>query len=384
MENSLYMSQARLSKENLCHNVDQFKQWIGPDTKLLCVLKADAYGHGAVKYAKFLEEAGDADYFGLAQLKEAKELRDAGIQTPILIFNPAPTAWLEYAIEHEITMPVFTEAAAHEIVKVAEKRQKTAKIHLKIDSGMNRIGVKSVAAALKVTEILTASRWVNLEGAFTHFADADEKPANAFTQNQFNFYMKCVEAIENAGHHFAIKHCCNTSATVNFPDYHLDMVRVGIGLHGYLPDESMYAHAPFPLKPVMEVVAPVTHIKTTPAHEFIGYGCTYETPADEKIATVAIGYADGVDRRLSNHFNFTTHDEQYPAVGRVCMDQTMINITDAENEVKIGDPVIYYGDYTTFDQVNNVHHLAEQAGTFHYEFLCHLGARVERVWVDKH
>ncbi len=380
----MYMSTARLSKANLRYNIQQFKQWIGPETKLLCVLKANAYGHDAVMYATFIQEEGYADYLGVAQLEEAKELRDAHITLPILIFNPAPPKHIAYAIEENITLPIFTKEAAHAVVETAEMLQKIVKVHLKVDSGMNRIGVKSVTDAVEIARILNHSKWVDLEGIFTHFTDADEKPANAFTKEQFAFYMKCVQAIEQDGHTFAIRHCCNTSATLNFPEYHLDMVRVGIGLHGYLPDESMAAYAPFPLHPVMEVAAPITHIKTTPAHQFIGYGCTYQTPKDETIATVALGYADGVERRLSNHFNFTTHQQQFPAVGRVCMDQTMVKLQGDQENLNVGDFLIYYGDYTTFPTVNNVHTLAAQAGTFHYEFLCHLGQRVKHVWVEKH
>lgn len=207
MDQSIYMSQARLSKENLRHNIKQFKDWIGEQTKLLCVLKADAYGHDAVMYAKFLQSEGAADYIGVAQLEEAKQLRDAGIELPILIFGPAPSHWLEYAINEEITLPIFTESAAKEIVALAEKMEKVVKVHLKVDSGMNRIGAKSVEDAVKVANILTDSEWVDLEGIFTHFADADEKPANEFTKNQFSFFMECVKAIEATGHTFKLRHC---------------------------------------------------------------------------------------------------------------------------------------------------------------------------------
>ncbi|GGJ55230.1 alanine racemase [Virgibacillus salexigens] len=365
---------AEVSLDALHHNVIAFRRHIGNQTKLMAVVKADGYGHGALEVANEAMAAG-ADYLAVALLDEAIQLREAGIDFPILVLGYTRADGVRTAIENHITLTVFTEEAATKVKMEAETLQKTARVHLKIETGMNRIGVTSKEEALQVAEAAT-SDYVMLEGAFTHFADADNTDPT-YTEKQFHQFRKVVSFLKQH-RHIPIIHCCNTAGTIAYPDMHLDMVRVGIGLYGLYPEEhlkdiiNLTQAMSFKTKPI--------HIKTLAADERISYGLTYQTSRESIIATIPVGYADGLSRLLSNHGNVTVHGKRAPIVGRICMDQSMMDITDIE-DVGLGDVVTIFGEpsegYAAMEEV------AALMGTIHYETACLIGKRVPRVYVKK-
>jgi alanine racemase len=368
------LSKATIQTKHLLENIQSFKQLLTPDTKFMAVIKANAYSHGAVPLAREMEENRAADYFGVAQLSEALQLRAEKIKTPILVFNAMRAEDIERAIQEEITMTVFSEVVAKKIVQTAEALEKTAKVHLKIDTGMARLGVTTFSEAFAVYEAL-ASSFVDIEGIYTHFADAYEETPESFTHEQFSRYQTILKQLEEHGVDFTIRHTCNTAATINFPDYHLDMVRVGLGLYGY--DPTVGAESKMALTPLETVQTTVTHIKDFPAAESVGYNRTYFSKKEMKIATIAIGYADGVAKSLSNKGFFTYKGEQLPIIGAVCMDQIMLDCTDVP-ALEVGDVVTYFGKNT--DGHLTAQEVATIAGESAYDLLCRIGHRVERVY----
>ncbi len=368
------LSQADIHTDKLQHNISTFKQLLQENTQFMAVIKANAYSHGAVPIAQSIEKNKAADYFGVAQLSEALALRNQGIQTPILIFNSAHPKDIPAAIKQEITLTVFsTEAAAH-IVSSAEDLQKTVKVHLKIDTGMARLGVSTFQEAYAVYQAL-ASPYVDIEGIYTHFADSPDDTGTDFTQRQFTHFRSILEDFEQEGIAFAIRHCCNTAGTINFPAYHLDMVRVGLGLYGLNP--LAHGRNKIDLSPIATVSSTVTHVKDFPAGESVGYSRTYYSKAPMRIATVAIGYADGVAYSLSNKGYFTYKGQQLPIIGKVCMDQVMLDCSEVP-DLTIGEKVIYCGDPAEGD--TSIYELAELTNESQYDLICRLGTRLNRVY----
>lgn len=378
---SIYrQARAEINLNHLQHNVNELKNFIGPTTKYMSVIKADAYGHGAPKVAQFLENYHLADYFAVALIGEALELRAQGVKLPILMFTPIDEEeeTLKEAITQQITLTVFTPKLAQKIVQYANELKQVAKVHLKIDSGMGRVGVKTWEQALTVLDILD-DNYIYVEGVYTHFADADNMTDDSYTHQQFKCFNDLVLSLENRGWDFPLKHCANTAATINFPEYHLDMVRVGIGTYGYYPDISMKDTCN--LQPVMAVKTPVHFVKQATGHDLIGYGSTYQAEPGEKIATLAIGYADGVPRHLSNQWEVTIGDKKAPIVGRVCMDQLMINVDQFSMQELEKYPAVLFGDYQAGEP--SLYKLAELTCRFHYELLCNIHKRLPRVYLNE-
>ncbi|HLR91466.1 MAG TPA: alanine racemase [Atopostipes sp.] len=367
------LSKATIQTKQLLANINTFKGLLNDHTKFMAVIKANAYSHGAVPLAHKMEEAGAADYFGVAQLGEALELREAGIETPVLIFNSVRPSEIELAIKHQVTMTVFSKEAAFEIVQQAEQLEQQANVHLKIDTGMARLGVATFEDAFEIYQALS-SDFVNVEGIFTHFADAKDKDDKNFTHQQFNHFKTILEAFNDQGVQFELRHSCNTAATINYPDYHLDMVRVGLGLYGLNP--TPYAEK-IALHPIETVSAKVTYIKDFPAGESVGYSRTYVSEQPMQIATVAIGYADGVAKSLSNKGFFTYQGQKLPILGEVCMDQVMLDCTHVDG-LAIGDTVNYFGHPKNGDLL--LTEVAETANASQYDLLCRIGNRVKRIY----
>jgi len=365
---------AEISLDAIQHNVKAFKRHIKPQqAKLMAVVKADGYGHGSVEVAKAAIEAG-ADYLAVAFLDEALVLRNAGIDFPLLVLGYTEPEGVEAAIENDITLTVFTKEVIKQIEHVAEEKKKRAHIHLKIETGMNRIGIRDSEVALELVQSLS-SDYVQLEGAFTHFADADSTDAT-YTRKQFNTFTAVMDYLEKNGVHIPIKHCCNSAGTIQYPNMHLDMVRVGISLYGLYPSEhlrrdiTLIQAMSFKTKPVL--------VKTVDAGEPISYGCTFTPKEKSVIATIPVGYADGFSRLLSNRGEVTVHGKRAPIVGRICMDQSMIDVTDV-GEVETSDIVTIFGEpsegYIYMGEV------ADIIGTIHYEIACLIGKRVPRVYI---
>ncbi|MDN6698787.1 MAG: alanine racemase, partial [Staphylococcus equorum] len=337
------------------------------------VVKANAYGHGAVKLAKKMEAERAVDYFGIAQLQEGIELREAGTEKPILIFNSTKIEGISPAIKNQITMSVFSENYAQAIVKKAEELEKKAYVHLKIDSGMGRIGLRNFQDAYEVYQILD-SKFVEVEGIYTHFADANDKSPENFSHEQFNHFQAILDQFEEKSIDFEIKHACNTAGTINYPEYHLDMVRVGIGLYGF---SSVEKEETIELHPIQNIEAVVTHVKDFPAGQSIGYNRHYFSKKEMRVATIAIGYADGVPKALSNKSHFRYQGEKLKIVGDVCMDQIMLDCSEIP-ELKVGDSLSYFGDPA--EGYSSASDIAAMIDSSNYELLCRIGERVEKIY----
>jgi len=352
------------------HNVKQFKSKLRPDCRFMAVVKADGYGHGAIEVAQAAIHAG-ADYLGVAFLDEALQIRNAGIDAPILVLGYTAPLYVKEAIQHDITVTLFSEDVLDAAIQYAAQIGKKAKIHLKVDTGMGRIGVRSKEEALLLAQKALSSPSAVLEGIFTHFADADSSDPS-YTKQQFAKFMEVIRYLEENGINIPIKHCCNSAGTMNFSEFHLDMVRVGISLYGLLPSPDV-AHQSLDLKQALTFKTKIAALKQVESGQAISYGCTYKTEQVTNIATIPVGYADGLSRLLSNRGTMIVRQQKVPVVGRVCMDQTMLDVSNIPN-VEVGDEVIIYGD----KQIDEV---AKLMGTINYEVVCLIGKRVPRIYL---
>lgn len=367
-------TRATIDLDKLTYNYKKMKGVLSSQTKFMGVIKADAYGHGAVEVGRHLESQ-NIDFLAVAVLDEAMELREAGIKSPILLLSPIEPDTIPTAVEHDISITVFSEEIAEKVKQTAESLKKKAKIHLKVDSGMARIGVRSREEALKLSQTMT-SDWVDFEGIFTHFAEAENTEDPAYTKHQFAFFMDIVNFLKDENIHFDLTHCSNTAAALLYPEYHLDMIRTGISLFGYHPDKSL--EEIIDLQPVMKLSTHAAYIKKVEKGTTIGYGRTYEAEEERTIATILFGYADGIPRELSNRWYLTADMKKAPIVGRICMDQLMVDVSEIENFseetelVFIGDPGEGYP---------SIYEMADLTDSFHYEILCGIGKRIPRVYL---
>lgn len=366
---------AEVSLDAIAHNVKAIKMGLKPSCRFMAVVKADAYGHGAIQVAKAALEAG-ADWLGVAFLDEALQLRAAGIDCPILVLGYMPPASVEAAVKHRIAVTVFTEEELESVVESAARHRQHACVHLKVDTGMSRLGVTDRETALDLARKAASSPWVRLEGIFTHFASADS-PDETYTRQQFRTFLSYIDDLERHGVRIPVKHCCNSAASLRFPEMHLDMVRVGISLYGLRPFSGPVPGLP-ELLPAMHWKTRIASLKQVPAEQPIGYGCTYRPERPSLIATVPAGYADGLSRRLSNRGGMMIGGRKAPIVGRVCMDQTMLDVS-AIPGVRKGDEVLLFG--RTEEGCLPVEEMASLLDTIHYEIVCMVGKRVPRVYL---
>ncbi|GAB2695180.1 alanine racemase [Paenibacillus thermoaerophilus] len=366
---------AEVSLDAIAHNVKAIKAGLRPSTRFMAVVKADGYGHGAVQIAKAALEAG-ADWLGVALLDEALQLRAAGIDCPILVLGYMPPASVEAAVKHRIAITVFARDDLDTVIESAARLRQQADVHLKADTGMTRLGVTDRDEALDLARTAASSPWVRLEGIFTHFASADS-PDETYTRGQFRTFLAMIEHLERNGIRVPVKHCCNSAATLRFPEMHLGMVRVGISLYGLSPYSGPVPVMP-ELLPAMRWKTRVASLKQVPAGQPIGYGCTYRPERPSLIATVPVGYADGLSRRLSNRGGVWIGGRHAPIVGRVCMDQTMVDVS-AVPGVRTGDEAILFG--CGEDGCLPVEEMASLLDTIHYELVCTVGKRVPRVYM---
>lgn len=367
---------AEVSLGAIRHNASLFKSSLKDACRFMAVVKANGYGHGSIAVAKAAISAG-ADYLGVALVDEAIRLRDAGIDVPILVLGyTAPYAVMK-AIQHQVSLTVFSEQVLDEIIVCTEEIKQPARIHLKIDSGMTRIGVTSHEEALSLARKAVSSRFVKLEGLFTHFADADSIDPS-YTQRQFQRFQAFIRRLEDHGIRIPLKHACNSAAAMQYPDMHLDMVRVGIALYGLYPSSEV-RHPGYPLKPAMQLKTRISSLKRVPAGQSVGYGRTFIPQNECLIATVPIGYADGLSRQLSNRGAALVRNRRIPIVGKVCMDQTMLNATSVPS-AQIGDEVILFGG--SAEAFLSIDEVAEAMNTINYEVVCLIGERVPRIYVD--
>ena len=364
--------------DRIAFNVRQIKAMAGPGTQVAAVVKADGYGHGAAAAAKALREAGAA-WFGVSNLEEAVQLRRAGIDGDILILSFTPPEEAGRLAEFAVTQTVLSRPYAEELDAAAQAAGVRVRVHLKVDTGMSRVGflyhregdeavLDDMAAACRLPH-LTA------EGIFTHFASADEEEDGGFTRRQFALFMDAVRRLEERGVSFALRHCCNSAATLRYPEMHLDMVRPGIILYGLSP--APWMEGMLPLDPVMELKTTVSMIKDLPADTPVSYGRIYTTGEARRVATVPIGYADGYPRVLSNRADMLLAGRRVRVVGRVCMDQCMLDVTGLDvRESMVA--TVFGRDGEAFLPVEE---LADHMGTINYEVVCQISKRVPRLFV---
>lgn len=367
-------TRATIDLDHITYNYNQMKDLLSPGTKFMGVIKADAYGHGAVEVGKHLEKQ-HIDYLAVAVLDEAMELREAGINSPIQLLSPIEPDTISLAIKNDISITVFSKEIAERVKREAEHLQVKAKIHLKVDSGMGRIGVRSRAEALELSQLME-SEWVLFEGIFTHFAEAENTDDPSYTEYQYNFFIDIVDYLKEQKIQFELTHCSNTAAALLYPHYHLDMIRTGISLFGYHPDKSL--ESKIDLKPAMKLSTHAAFVKQVEKGQTIGYGRTYETPEEKTIATILIGYADGIPRELSNRWYLTTRTHKAPIVGRICMDQLMVDVSDIP-DFSEDTELVFIGN--PGDGHPSIYKMAELTDSFHYEILCGIGKRIPRVYI---
>ena len=376
MEYKLNRAWAEISLDNIAHNIREIRRITGKSAEIMGVVKADAYGHGVMEVAKTLLENG-ASRFAVSMLDEAIQLRRAGIEVPILILGYTDPRRANEIIENDVTQSVFSHDLAQALSDEAVRQSKKVKIHIKIDTGMSRIGFLPGYSAVKnVVEISRLSNII-IEGLFTHFATADEKNRE-YTNTQFERFMSICCELQRIGIHIPVKHCANSAAIIEYPEMHLDMVRPGIILYGMYPSEDVNK-AKIDLKPAMTLKANVIMVKEVEKNTSISYGRIFTTGRTSKIATIPIGYADGFNRMLSNKGKVLINGEFAPVVGRVCMDQCMVDITDIGSNVEVGDEVVLIGSQGQ----NNimVEDVAQTIGMINYELVCIVGKRIPRAFV---
>ncbi len=363
---------AEINIDHVKSNYINIRGLLKKETKFCGIIKANAYGHGAVQYARILEKEG-ADYFGVAVCEEALELRENKITKPIMCLGYVPEDRFEDMIKNDIDITIYSYDKAKLLSKVAKDNGLVAKIHIKLDSGMSRLGLQCEEES--VDEILEISKLENIEiiGIFTHFALADDKDLS-YTHEQFKKYNFVVSELDRKGLVIPIKHVCNSAATMMLPEYHLDMVRPGIILYGHYPSDDV-DKLKLKISPVMTLKSTVAHVKVLEKERGISYGHKYKSKQDEIIATVPIGYADGFTRMLSGQADVKINGSLVPVVGRICMDQCMLSL---DKEANVGDQITIFSDEEGMD----IERFAQRLGTINYELLCMEQRRVPRVYKE--
>jgi len=385
---------AEINLDNVAHNYYSFAKLTGK--RVMCVLKANAYGHGAIALAKRLEKEG-CNAFGVATLDEGLELRRAGIRSFILLFNHIDEHRIIKAIENNLTMTVYSVKIAEQISKtlsalpsrnsikserclptVNHQPPTAIKIHLKVDTGMNRVGFNPCEAVEAIKQITKLPR-LEIEGLYTHFSSSDETDV-AYTNKQIDTFKNVCDELEKDGIKIKIKHAANSSGAVSYPNSYFDMVRIGISLYGcYTSDEVIPPSSDF-LKYAMQLKTQIFHIKEVDVGAAIGYGRAFITKRKTKLATIPIGYADGLSRVMMGKLKVLVNGQLAPVVGKICMDQCMVDITDIKGEVRVLDEVVVFGEQK--GAMQTVEAVADAMGTINYEILCMVMPRVPRVYFE--
>ena len=366
---------AEINLDAVMHNLEAMHENLNDDTKIMAVVKTDAYGHGAVEIASMLEEIPYVFGYATATVDEAFELRSHHIKKPILVLGYTFRESYDEMVKKDIRPTIFTREMAEEFDEAARQNGKKAPIHIGIDTGMSRIGFQAERQALEDITDISKMKNLELEGIFTHFARADEADkSNA--RVQLELFLQVIHELEKKQVYFKIRHCANSASILELPEAKLDMVRAGITLYGLWPSDEM-DHS-FSLEPVLSLYSHVVHVKTLDAGRAISYGGTYVTDQKQVIATIPVGYGDGYARHLSNCGYVLIHGQKAPIVGRVCMDQFMVDVTGIEN-VKPRDKVVLVGKDGSL--CITLEELGELSGRFNYEFACVLGRRIPRIFI---
>lgn len=364
---------AEIDLDNIAFNMRNIKELVN-DKEVIAVIKADAYGHGAVEVAKVLSENG-ASRFAVAIITEAIELREHGITLPIMILGYTPIEYAENLIKYDIEQTVYDLEYAKQLSDIALKMGKKAKIHIALDTGMGRIGFMPDDNSLEEVLKISALDGIEIVGIFTHFSTSDEEDKE-YTNYQFSRIQNFIKRLSDNGVNIPIKHVSNSGAIIDLPETYLDAVRAGIILYGYYPSDEVKKEK-LSIKPALTLKTKIAHIKELKKDMYISYGRTFKTERDSIIATLPIGYADGYSRLLSGKAKVIINGKFANVVGRICMDQCMVDVTDI-GEVKVGDEVILLGEENELRF--NADDMAELIGTINYDVLCMIKHRVPRVY----
>ena len=377
---------AEIDLSAIRHNIGQLKSILNPGARLMTVVKANAYGHGMVPVAKSVLAAG-AEYLGVARYAEAICLRRAGIRAPILIFGHTPPEFTRELIAHRLTQTIYSCETAKEMAAQAGGSEKPLAVHLKVDTGMGRLGILAAGpdaghlgtdpgidqAALDEIAAIKKLPGLWVEGLYTHFATADH-PEKGFARRQFNRFQALKSALADAGITFDLCHAANSAAIIDLPETHMDMVRAGISVYGLYPSSAV-DRARIELQPAMTLKSRIIHLKRVGKGFPVSYGATAQTPQPTTIATVSIGYADGYNRLLSSRGRMLVRGVSAPVIGRVCMDQTMLDVGHIP-DARMGDEVVVFGPDAAGELP--VAEVAGQLGTISYEVVAGVSDRVAR------
>lgn len=358
----------------LKNNIREIRRVASDDADIMAVVKADAYGHGAIEVAKTLLDNG-ANGLCIATIGEAIQLRENGITSRLLILGGTDSAYYEDAVKYDVDLAIYDEESARILSSEATKQGKTANIHIKLDTGMGRIGFPTDGSAIdKIAEICALPGLVPY-GVFSHFAVADCDD-DEYTTSQYERFTKTIDELAARNVKFTKRHICNSAGILRFPDRHLDMVRAGLILYGLIPEGCPEGPCDINLKPVMTWYAKVIHVKEIPEGTTVSYGRHFTATRPTKVITISVGYADGLSRRFSNGFELMVNGQRLPIIGNVCMDMCMLDATDMVGDVSKGQIVEIFGKNRSADE------LANYLGTISYEITCDVGKRVHRIFVE--
>ena len=377
---------AEIDLQAIAHNMQELRRFTRPQVLLMAAVKGNAYGHGAVKIAQTAVDNG-ADALGVARIEEGLELRQAGLDIPILIMGHTAPSLTAHLIDHALTQTVYTLDTARELSAAAQGLGQTLKVHLKVDTGMGRLGLIPDSGRSSSSDIPASDRaleeviqihqlpGLKLEGIFTHFASADSAD-KTFAHQQLSRFTRFLAELEKAGIDDITHHAANSAAIIDLPESHLDMVRAGIALYGLYPSDEV-GQGKINLIPAMTLKTRIIHLKPVAAGFKVSYGSTYTTPAPTTIATVPVGYADGYSRLLSNRGQMLVHGQRAPIVGRICMDLTMLDVGHIA-DVHLDDEVVVFGRQGKV--LLSADEVAAQIDTINYEIVAALTARVPRIY----
>ncbi|MBC8015775.1 MAG: alanine racemase [Sporomusaceae bacterium] len=354
----------------IAYNVGQIRKITAGSTQICAVIKADAYGHGAVEVARTVLQAG-ADRLAVAIVSEALELRQAGFRVPILLLGHTPVSQAAIVVDHDLTQTIYSMDLAQALSGAAAAAGKIVNVHIKIDTGMGRIGIRPEDAG-EFAEAVSALPGIKIEGVFSHLATADSYD-KSFAYEQYQRFMEGLQYIKAKAIHIPIRHLANSAAILDLPQTHLDMVRPGIILYGLWPSDEM--DQTLELRPAMKFKAQVGFIKDMAAHTSVSYGRSYFTERPARIATLPVGYADGWSRLLAGKAQVLVRGQRAPLVGRVCMDQCMIDVSNIPGAAE-GDEALLFGGADL-----PVEEVASFMGTINYEIVCMVGKRVPRLYL---
>lgn len=367
---------AVVSLDAIAHNFEEMRKNIAADTKIMAVIKADGYGHGAQAIAMLIHDYPYIWGFAVATPEEAIELRDSGVTKPVLILGLVFEEYFPELISRDISLTVAGFSMAEKLDQEAGRQKKKVHIHLAVDTGMSRIGFADNEESVEEIRKIAGLENVQIEGMFTHFARADEKdkaPATA----QLRRYLKFSELLENAGVRIPLRHCSNSAGIIRMPEANLNIVRAGITIYGIYPSSQVERDI-VKLTPAMELISHLTFVKDIPVGTAVSYGGTFVAEKPVRVATVPVGYADGYPRSLSGKGWVLIHGKRAPILGRICMDQFMVDVTDIP-EAQPGDKVILIGK--DGKEEISIEGFGDLSGRFSYEFACCIGKRVPRIYL---